>query len=96
MLGHSAHHALQRSVAAIGAPPARVHDLRHTFASDQLLVGTPMSEVSRMLGHVSVAFTLQVYAHIVPEVQSRAAEAAANIIEEAMRLAELQGVANAK
>jgi len=96
ILGHSAYHALQRALAAIKAPPARVHDLRHTFASDQLLAGTPMSEVSRILGHVSVAFTLQVYVHIVPEVQSRAAEAAANIMEEAMRLAELQGVGNAK
>ena len=48
-----------------------------------------MSEVSRMMGHVSVAFTLKIYTHIVDEVQDKAAEAAANMLEEAMRMAEL-------
>ncbi|MQF49040.1 site-specific integrase [SAR202 cluster bacterium AC-647-N09_OGT_505m] len=95
ILGHNAHRALQEALQRIKAPPARVHDLRHTFASDQLLAGTPMSEVSRMLGHASVAFTLQIYTHILPEVQSKAAEAAADILEEAMRLAEMQGVGDA-
>jgi integrase len=90
-----AHSALQRSLKRAGIAPARVHDLRHTFASDQLLAGTPMSEVSRMLGHSTVAFTLQVYAHILPEVQSQASQTASRILEEAMQLAELQGVNNA-
>ena len=55
--------ALKRSLKALGLPHARVHDMRHTYASSQLLAGTPMLEISRALGHASVALTLQGYAH---------------------------------
>jgi integrase len=54
---------LTRSLKALGLPHARVHDMRHTYASSQLLAGTPMLEVSRALGHASVALTFQVYTH---------------------------------
>jgi len=95
MVGDNAHYYLQRSLQQVGVAPSRVHDLRHTFASDQLLAGTPMSEVSRMLGHASVSITLDIYAHILPEVQSQASKTASRILEEAMQLAELQEVSNA-
>lgn len=40
----------------------RLHDLRHTYASRLLEKGIPIEEVSRLLGHASLA-TTQRYAH---------------------------------
>lgn len=42
------------------------HSLRHTFATWQLEQGTPVHEVSAMLGHASEAITLRIYAHVMP------------------------------
>lgn len=42
------------------------HTLRHTFATWQLEQGTPVHEVSAMLGHASEAITLRIYAHVMP------------------------------
>jgi len=44
----------------------RFHDLRHTFASLMLLAGIHPKIVSEMLGHASVAFTLDIYSHVTP------------------------------
>ncbi|WP_422664784.1 tyrosine-type recombinase/integrase [Acrocarpospora corrugata] len=48
------------------------HDLRHTFASTALAEGVPISEVSRWPGHESIATTVDLYGHLVPEVSERA------------------------
>ena len=51
----------------LGLPPeATFHSLRHTFATWQLEQGTPVHEVSAMLGHASEAITLRIYAHVMP------------------------------
>jgi integrase len=50
----------------------RFHDLRHTFASLMLLAGIHPKIVSEMLGHSSVAFTLDVYSHVVGGLQKAA------------------------
>lgn len=49
-----------------GFQPIRFHDLRHTFASLMLSQGTPVLNVSRMLGHSHPVITLGVYAHVIP------------------------------
>lgn len=56
-------------------PPLRVHDLRHTCATLLLLQGVHPKIVSEMLGHSSVAITLQVYSHVLPDMQKQATEA---------------------
>jgi integrase len=48
------------------------HDLRHTFASLMLLRGAQPKVVSEALGHSSVAFTMDVYSHILPDMQEDA------------------------
>jgi integrase len=77
---------------AMGLLHARVPDMRHTYASSQLLAYTPMLEVSRALGHASIAHTLGVYTHIQPEVQDNASAAAGPILGEVTRLSETMSV----
>ena len=43
-------------------PGGRIHDLRHSYASWLLQAGLPIAEVSRLLGHSSIAVTER-YAH---------------------------------
>ena len=50
----------------------RFHDLRHTFASIMLLAGIHPKIVSEMLGHSSVALTLDTYSHVIPGLQKAA------------------------
>lgn len=42
------------------------HDLRHTCASLHIQAGTPVKVLSEMLGHTSVAFTMDRYGHLYP------------------------------
>ena len=56
----------ERHVRSAGVPRIRFHDLRHTQASIALQAGVPAKVVSERLGHATVAFTLDVYSHVVP------------------------------
>jgi len=51
---------------AAGIPDVRLHDLRHSFASDALMSGVPLAIVGEMLGHRQASST-QRYAHIANE-----------------------------
>ena len=46
-----------------GLRDVRLHDLRHTFASQAVLQGIPIPVVARLLGHRNVAMTFR-YAHV--------------------------------
>ncbi len=58
-------HNFARIARRVGLQGVRFHDLRHTFATLMLLLGVHPKIVSEMLGHSSVAFTLDVYSHVV-------------------------------
>lgn len=58
----------------------RVHDLRHTSATLLLLAGTPAKIVSERLGHASVGITLDLYSHVLPDMQDSAADAMDNLL----------------
>ncbi|MDP2182033.1 MAG: site-specific integrase [Actinomycetota bacterium] len=51
----------------------RLHDLRHSHASQLLRQGVPLKVVSERLGHATAAITLDVYAHVLPGMQEEAA-----------------------
>lgn len=50
---------------AAGISGANIHALRHTHASQLLLAGHPIVEVSQRLGHGKVSITLDTYAHLI-------------------------------
>ena len=58
----------------VGLPAIRFHDLRHTAASLMLNANIPVIVVSRRLGHARASITLDVYGHLIPSMQSEAAE----------------------
>jgi len=65
-------HDFHRIVKRAGLENVRFHDLRHTFASLMLLRGAKPKVISEALGHASVAFTMDVYSHIIEGMQSDA------------------------
>ncbi len=65
--------------AGLGA--VRFHELRHTSASLMLQERVPARVVSERLGHSNVGVTLDVYSHVIEEMQGEAAAA----IESAVR-----------
>lgn len=52
----------------------RLHDLRHTCATLLLSHGTDAKTVSDLLGHSTIAITLQTYGHVLPNMRTRAAD----------------------
>lgn len=62
-------------------PAIRFHNLRHTCATLLLTKNVNPKVVSEMLGHASIAITLDTYRHVLPNIQDSAARA----LEEALR-----------
>jgi integrase len=57
-------HDLRAALLAAGLPRTRIHDLRHSYASQLLLGGVPLLTVSRLLGHSGISITADVYSHV--------------------------------
>lgn len=79
---------MQRSWAKIRTraklPSCRLHDLRHSAASDALMAGLPLAMVGALLGHKTPR-TTQRYAHLDPSVLRVAAERMGEAIEQRTR-----------
>ena len=63
-----------------GIEDARLHDLRHTFASHAVMRGTPLPVVARLLGHRDARMTMR-YAHVSDRETEAAAERIGTAIE---------------
>jgi integrase len=55
-------------------PHARLHDLRHVHATTLLLAGVPVHVVAARLGHADPSITLRVYAHVINDQLTEAAD----------------------
>ena len=64
----------ERIASRAGLSEVRLHDLRHTHASLMLQQGTDIKTISTRLGHSSVPFTMDTYAHLLPGMQKAAME----------------------
>jgi len=64
-----------------GLPPVRFHDLRHTAATLLLSQGVHPKVASEMLGHATVAITLDRYSHVTETMQRAAADSMASLLE---------------
>ena len=53
----------------------RLHDLRHSCATLLLSKGVHPRVVMEILGHSTIAMTMNVYSHVVPEIARDAANA---------------------
>lgn len=57
-----------------GVPVIRFHDLRHTHATLLLSIGENPKIVSERLGHSRVNTTLDIYSHVIPDMQTETAK----------------------
>lgn len=71
------HH--NKVIKQAGLPRIRPYDLRHTSASLLLAAGENVKVVSERLGHASAALTLDVYSHVLPDMQQGAADRLASL-----------------
>ena len=69
------------SLQRAGIDDIRFHDLRHTYASLLLAQGAPMKYVQHQLGHASITMTMDLYTHMLPEVNEQCACLIDNIIK---------------
>jgi integrase len=61
-------------------PHARLHDLRHVHATILLLASVPVHVVAARLGHANPSITLRVYAHVISDQFTEAADTFARAV----------------
>lgn len=71
----------KRLAKKIGAPNARVHDLRHTYAMACIESGVDIKTLQENLGHATAAFTLEVYGHVSRQMQINSANKLESFIQ---------------
>ena len=63
-----------------GLPTMRYHDLRHGAASLMAALGIPPRVAMDILGHAQISTTMNIYAHVAPELQRDAADRVASAL----------------
>jgi integrase len=69
-----------RATQEAGLPRIRPHDVRHTAATLLIKRKVNIKVVSQMLGHASVSITMNIYAHVLDEMEREATEMMGEII----------------
>lgn len=69
-----------RLVARWRLPPLSVHGLRHTWATLALQAGVHPKVVQERLGHSTISVTMDIYSHVLPSMESDAADRVAALI----------------
>lgn len=64
----------RQMIQKAGVPKIRFHDQRHTHATILLKIGEHIKIVSERLGHSNSAMTMNVYSHVTPDMQTKAAK----------------------
>jgi len=66
--------AFRRACRAAGVDGASFHSLRHTHATGMLRANVHPAVVQQRLGHSTISTTIDLYSHVAPSLQARAAE----------------------
>jgi integrase len=66
-----------------GLPNIRFHDLRHTCASLLVSKGVNSKVIQKDLGHSIINVTMDVYSHLMPDMQASTAEAMDDVVNDA-------------
>ncbi len=74
----------KRILKRAGLPEMRFHDCRHTVSVLALSNGVDYKTLSAMLGHYSVAFTLDVYGHVTDDMKRDAADKVSGVLKGAV------------
>lgn len=64
--------AFMKVVENAGLEHCNSHTLRHTFATRCFEHGVPVKIVSKWLGHSKISHTLDIYTHVMPELENQA------------------------
>ena len=72
----------QNLLKALGLPKLRLHDIRHMLATTLVQNGVAIQDISRMLGHSTIAITEQRYAKTSKEQANRATNAFNSLMED--------------
>jgi integrase len=80
LFARNLYRSFQRLLEQAALPRVRFHDLRHTAATLLLSARVNPKVVSEMLGHATVAITLDIYSHVLPDMQQDAAAAMRNLL----------------
>jgi integrase len=67
-------------VGTTGAPPIRLHDLRHLHATLALAAGVAPRVLADRLGHSTTAVTTDTYQHVLPDLDHDAARRVAELV----------------
>ena len=59
----------KRSIREAGVKEIRIHDLRHSFATNAINNGCDIVAVSKYLGHSNISITLNVYTHLLDKTE---------------------------
>lgn len=71
---NTVYHNYKRIVASIGLPEARLHDLRHSFATEMLHSGASIKSIQDALSHHSAYFSLDTYCGVTDEMKRETAD----------------------
>lgn len=82
LMGRNVLRSLHRLLQVAGLPRIRFHNLRHTCATLPLLARVNPKIVSELLGHSSIRITLDLYSHVLPDMQQDAAATLATLLYE--------------
>mgnify|MGYP005774493807 FL=1 len=63
---HFPYHKMERNCQQSGVKKIRIHDIRHSYASLLIELGTNILLVSERLGHEDVQTTLDIFGHLYP------------------------------
>jgi integrase len=80
---HSLGQEWVRFIGRTALPRIRFHDLRHAHATHMLKAGVHPKIASERLGHSKIGITLDLYSHVLPNMQTDAAA----IVDDALQAA---------